>query len=1093
MQYFSLKYLITALTILLPLLSHAQAITLEVQKGLSDPVKWIVPAGEDQVLLGTGKGQFLFWNPSTNQLSSLLNVSQGEVNSILYISSEKVLAIAGSEGVSLYKRQDNETKHLHEIPLQNATALHFADQELVVASSSGVIVSGKLLHDNWVASERFETGISGVYNVKLKGHKLIVIGIHHQKVYDKDKKKVLSESKHYNTSMYASYWDNKKSVMYLPREGDILKLDFSGKRIESNYISLFGTEGELVTGLTSDQVSSLIYAATNSGRILRTDKNNRTEIIKVNENNSFTSLLYQDGLLFTGDYFGQTELLETKNWQLVNRVNEDTTPSLNGVYATKGGNYFISTHFGAKGSAIKVWSMKKANLEHNINLPQQKIYRLYTSSNADSIYSFHTDGATWLHIRNKTSYTSSLAENALIDFAVGWNISLVDEEPMINTMQSINHLLQLQNSNGKHSLKFDEKQEEGILLHVNVIKPDKNSRMPAFNIMQGHYSNSGVMPYIQELDILDRDMLYMKLKGKPVQEFLGIAKTKGIPEKNALSLYELMNGSIEPSHILLTDALGNTLAKVALEKPLKFVTRTKSGYQFFFEDELIFWDRQTGKIDRRSIEFSNNAYVSAYMNNSLLLADEHSIKIYPLLTADSTFTGWVGFENDDYLVYNQNMNYKIKGQSKRLIVKQDDKLIPFDAVDISLNRPDVILKQIPAADSVLASLYTVAIQKREKRAKAKSPVYQHQPFHFLLQLQTASSVPLLSSGKTLKPVFAMVNQQNSIVLDFWVNGVKSRSSGLTGRTLTPVIDLSPGLNKIDWQLSSNHGDTILSRSTNYVYHPSSSKDQGKVWYYGAGVNQYADSSMNLNFSRKDIIDISGTISSKYKGATVATLVDREVTKGNVMKWQRSLQQTSIDDVVIVSFSGHGLLTESTDFYFCTHNTDFKDPAKEGLSIDDLVSLLDSSPSRKKVLLLDACQSGLFDEDEMEVRTADAIAIGIKARGVKAVGLSKTSVNANAYALLQEEFASLQRHNGTIVIAASGGKEYAFESDTYQNGVFTYALLTGLKENAADSNKDGNISIEELKVYLGNKVQELTKGKQKPTSRQENLGIDWVIW
>jgi hypothetical protein len=36
-------------------------------------------------------------------------------------------------------------------------------------------------------------------------------------------------------------------------------------------------------------------------------------------------------------------------------------------------------------------------------------------------------------------------------------------------------------------------------------------------------------------------------------------------------------------------------------------------------------------------------------------------------------------------------------------------------------------------------------------------------------------------------------------------------------------------------------------------------------------------------------------------------------------------------------------------------------------------------------------------------------------------------------------------------------------------------------------------VNELKSFVGEEVQKLTNGKQKPTARQENLEYDWRIW
>ena len=43
------------------------------------------------------------------------------------------------------------------------------------------------------------------------------------------------------------------------------------------------------------------------------------------------------------------------------------------------------------------------------------------------------------------------------------------------------------------------------------------------------------------------------------------------------------------------------------------------------------------------------------------------------------------------------------------------------------------------------------------------------------------------------------------------------------------------------------------------------------------------------------------------------------------------------------------------------------------------------------------------------------------------------------------------------------------------------------------NKYPTIKINELKKIVGERVVELTKELQKPTSRNETIAIDWDVW
>ncbi|MFZ1261606.1 MAG: hypothetical protein WAQ93_14075, partial [Chitinophagaceae bacterium] len=56
----------------------------------------------------------------------------------------------------------------------------------------------------------------------------------------------------------------------------------------------------------------------------------------------------------------------------------------------------------------------------------------------------------------------------------------------------------------------------------------------------------------------------------------------------------------------------------------------------------------------------------------------------------------------------------------------------------------------------------------------------------------------------------------------------------------------------------------------------------------------------------------------------------------------------------------------------------------------------------------------------------------------------------------------------------------------KNGVFTYSILEAM-------NKYPTLKISELKNIVSTRVEELTKGLQKPTSRNETIAVDWTIW
>jgi len=60
-----------------------------------------------------------------------------------------------------------------------------------------------------------------------------------------------------------------------------------------------------------------------------------------------------------------------------------------------------------------------------------------------------------------------------------------------------------------------------------------------------------------------------------------------------------------------------------------------------------------------------------------------------------------------------------------------------------------------------------------------------------------------------------------------------------------------------------------------------------------------------------------------------------------------------------------------------------------------------------------------------------------------------------------------------------------ERGDLKNGVFTYSILEAM-------NKYPSIKISELRRIVGERVEKLTNGLQKPTSRNETITSDWTL-
>ncbi|MGH8187527.1 MAG: caspase family protein, partial [Steroidobacteraceae bacterium] len=276
-----------------------------------------------------------------------------------------------------------------------------------------------------------------------------------------------------------------------------------------------------------------------------------------------------------------------------------------------------------------------------------------------------------------------------------------------------------------------------------------------------------------------------------------------------------------------------------------------------------------------------------------------------------------------------------------------------------------------------------------------------------------------------------------------------------------------------------------------------------------GVSRYQNSAYNLRYAAKDAGDLLAAYqaaeSPHPRGAIhVLAITDEKATRDRIRQAKQWLAQAKPNDLAVVFAAGHGMTGGEANYYFGTHDIDPLNPAGRGLPYEDFEGLLDGIAPLQKLLLIDTCFSGEIDKDEPVVVAQGGNADGaVKMRSFKAQrGITVAAddsapgaarLSADVLHFQQDWFADLRRGTGAFVISSASGNEYALEGERWNNGVFTYALLQGLKNAQADSNNDRAITVSELQAYVIDQVRSLTHGGQNPTVRRENLDYDFVVY
>jgi len=549
----------------------------------------------------------------------------------------------------------------------------------------------------------------------------------------------------------------------------------------------------------------------------------------------------------------------------------------------------------------------------------------------------------------------------------------------------------------------------------------------------------------------------------------------------------------------------------------------------FFLDSLIFcgaengliyvWDYYKNKCIKTFSGHKNRVNSLDYNSLKGILvsgSDDGSVKLWDYKDQKEIATIISTTDNNHIIVTPANYYYSTKEIRDILFFRLNNKLYPFEQFDLQYNRPDKVLESIGFSDKETIELYKKAYEKRIQKSGFNEKMFKsewHTPEIEIINKKNILSdvndeiIELKILAKDTKYKLARLNIWLNDVPVYGINGISVLQNNILYFEKNLKVKLCPGKNKIQVSAQNETGAESY-KETVYTNFTPSEKEVPDLHIVALGVANYLDESRNLKYSVKDGRDMVNFFKQNqhiiWKNIFIDTLFNQEVTKNNIEKIKAKLLKTKVNDQVFVFVSGHGLLDDKLDFYYASHNMDFNDAAKNGIAYDLLESLLDSIPARKKLLLIDACHSGETDKDDLEIKDETEIALNDGSKAIISVsgkkgGNTKISKNnqktglQNSFELMQELFTDLSRSSGTVVLSAAAGEGYALESAEWNNGAFTFSLLNGLKSAEADLDKNGVITISELKEYVLQKVYTITNGKQKPTVRNDNLEFDFRIW
>lgn len=409
------------------------------------------------------------------------------------------------------------------------------------------------------------------------------------------------------------------------------------------------------------------------------------------------------------------------------------------------------------------------------------------------------------------------------------------------------------------------------------------------------------------------------------------------------------------------------------------------------------------------------------------------------------------------------------------------------------NRPDLILERMGLGTSEQISHYYLQYQKRLKKlglSEALLTADVHAP--------DAKITKTILNGKFLDVSFCLSDPKYLLKrYDLFVNDVPV--FGASGKYLstnrfagTERIELTAGKNKIEISALNEAGAESYRALTHIDYEDTAKRS---LYYLAFGVSKYKDPSLKLNYADKDAKDLEATFSKMrpaYSDIHVKTFLNSEVTSDSIKNAKDFIKNANVDDTVILFLAGHGGYDTAADpqYYYLPYDADQHNLPGTGIAFESIENLFVGIKPRKKLLLLDTCESGELDEETYTRYYASANARGIKPRTSRKPGKPRGDYKQNnrRYLLEKDRFIynDLARRSGAIVFSSSRGNELSYESSTIENGFFSREIINALANRATDKDLDGKVSIDELRVAVSEAVSKDTDGLQNPTIDRDNL-------
>jgi len=295
----------------------------------------------------------------------------------------------------------------------------------------------------------------------------------------------------------------------------------------------------------------------------------------------------------------------------------------------------------------------------------------------------------------------------------------------------------------------------------------------------------------------------------------------------------------------------------------------------------------------------------------------------------------------------------------------------------------------------------------------------------------------------------------------------------------------------------------------------------KKWALIVGVGYFKDERIStLDYAVKDARDFAAVLKDPNIGRfkNVQLLTDEQATKYNIETALNYIAKNADkEDLVVLYFSSHGSSADMDSGaasgqtgYIVTHDTEINNLQPTAFSMDFLRTTVNERIKAERVVaFLDTCYSGetirRMNGDKTSVAQGSGNTIPQTQKGSRALVIlpddaTATDTRGNEergglkiilddVEMPYDAAAVVVQGKGRVVIASSRNNEESWESDTLENGYFTYHLLEAMRQQKGLSN------VTQLFTGLGKTVSAAVKkdkqATQTPVAYPEQ-GINIII-